>query len=105
MTDIKPICRFCRHWSGKYKYYSLEKYMTPAGHGGYGWTDRDAAIADIHRDRAESTSTLPCKVLSDTVEVEIDQGGGWDAGGASVDEINVPGDFGCNKFEPYDIEA
>jgi hypothetical protein len=101
----KPICRFCRHWGTKYNYFDLKKYLTPAGHGGYGWTDRAAAIADIHRDRAEGTSSLPCKVLEGTVEIDIDQGGGWDAGGASVDEVSTPGGFGCNRFELYSVDA
>jgi len=99
----KPICRFCRHWATKGKYFDLNNYMTPAGHGGYGWTDRAAAIEAIHKDRIESTSSLPCKALESAIEVDIDQGGGWDAGGASVDEVSTPGDFGCIKFEPYEV--
>ena len=79
--------------------------MEPSGHGGYGWTDRNAAIKDIHKSRIENTSNLNCSILMNTIEVEIEQGGGWDSGGASVDEINTPGDFGCNKFEKYDVET
>ena len=40
-----------------------------------------------------------CNILDSVLDIYLDQGRGWDSGGASVDEINTPFDFGCNKFE------
>ena len=70
---IKNICRFCKHW--------------------------DFGNVSNLEFRAETTYTLGCHKLKKVLDIEIDQGGGWDAGGASVETINTPGDFGCNKFE------
>jgi hypothetical protein len=55
---------------------------------------------NCHVDCRELQKTNYCNILKSIIEIEIDQGRGWDSGGASVDEINTPFDFGCNKFEP-----
>lgn len=100
---IKHICRNCKHWGVTHGIFSLEKLTSPRPHG-YGFT-REDAIKYIVEDRAKDDNRWGCEVIANTVEVEIDQGHGWDAGGASVEEICVPGDFGCNKFEPVEFIA
>lgn len=96
---MNNICRNCKHWGVKHGIFSLEKLTSPRPFG-YGFA-HDDAVKYIDEDRAKSDTKWGCEVINATIEVEIDQGSGWDAGGASVEEINVPGDFGCNKFEPY----
>lgn len=96
-------CRNCKHWGAKDGVFSLEKLISPRPHG-YGFS-REDAIKYRAEDRAKSDFKWECEVINATVEVEIDQGSGWDAGGASVEGIGVPGDFGCNRFEAASPEA
>lgn len=99
------ICRNCKHWGIYFDIPSVKKMMTPRNQGGYGWTDEVAAkkqydecVTGSYTSRAIEKYARGCKVIKEVVEVDIEQGRGWDAGGASVEEINTPGDFGCNKF-------
>jgi hypothetical protein len=39
--------------------------------------------------------------IRQTIEIEIDQGSGWDSGGASVEEVCTPAHFGCNHWEHW----
>lgn len=47
--------------------------------------------------------SFTCKVIGggygDLVTAVIDQGQGWDAGGATLEEIETRSDFGCVKWE------
>lgn len=54
----------------------------------------DCNVEYRHRDNCNR-----CNILKTVVDIDLNQGSGWDSGGASVDEINTPFDFGCNKFE------
>lgn len=101
---MNNICRNCKHWGADWGFFSVKKMLTPTIEGGHGWKDREEAIKWVVESRTKYDSKLRCKCLEDIVEVEIDQGSGWDAGGASVDEVCTPGDFGCNKFEHYSSE-
>lgn len=74
----KHICRNCKHW----------------GNGSISTESR----ADISRYNWK----WECGVIKGEVEVDIDQGSGWDAGGASVDVINTSGDFGCIRWEKWE---
>ena len=69
-TDLRT-CRNCKHWA-------------------YGQGNPDYREGDWSR---------PCKKIQDNLEVEIDQGGGWDSGGATLESIDTPPGFGCNLFE------
>lgn len=73
---MDQICRNCKHWITE----------NPV-HGGE-WM------------RAETNITYGarCKVIQRIVEIDISQGP-WGNGGAEVDEVCTPPDFGCNKFE------
>lgn len=93
----KHICRNCKHWGGEIM--SIVDMVN--GKYGHKWSKEDA-VAWVTKSRAEDTNKWECKVITEEVEVDIDQGGGWDSGGASVDVINTSGDFGCIKWEKWE---
>lgn len=66
-------CRTCKHWDSKHE-----------------------------QNRTDPTwnYSCPCLVLGKVLDIEIDQGPGYDAGGASVESIDTPPDFGCVHHEP-----
>jgi hypothetical protein len=96
---MKNICRFCKNWGGKY--FSVADMLKPSWQG-FGWTDPVAAREYIIESRNTEKGKWSCPVLKDTLEIDLDQGSGYDAGDASVEEVNTPGDFGCNKWEPWE---
>lgn len=75
---MKHICRNCKHWGN-----GSISTMSRTDNSVYNWK-------------------WECKVIKNEVEVDIDQGRGWDAGGASVDVINTSGNFGCIKWEKWE---
>jgi hypothetical protein len=95
-------CRNCKHWGAADEIFSVDKLLRP-GWGGHGWNDRDVAVKYIANSRATANCTWGCQLLKEKLDVDIDQGGGWDSGGASVETINTPPDFGCNLFEEYTL--
>lgn len=66
-------CRNCKHW------------CYPEG----------------YRFRSTTEHAENCKKIQEKIGIEIDQGSGWDCGGASVEAVETPPDFGCNLFEEY----
>ena len=71
-TELRT-CRSCKHWA-------------------YKQADSEYREGDWSR---------PCKKIQDKLEIEIDQGRGWDCGGATIESIDTPPDFGCTLFEEY----
>lgn len=68
---VNNICRTCKHWEVNNE-----------------WRD------DFQWQRQ-------CKKIGKTIEIEIDQGDGWDSGGARVEFIETPPHFGCNHWEHW----
>ena len=96
MTDPKT-CRNCKHWDS----ISVERLMAPSHQGGFAWGDRNEAARYAESSRANGKHSCECKAILNSLEIELDQCGGWDAGGASVDTVSTPPDFGCNLFKEY----
>jgi hypothetical protein len=73
---VNNICRTCKHW--------------------------DVTHVDM-RDSASGwmAYSMRCNKIRQTIEIEIDQGSGWDSGGASVEEVCTPAHFGCNHWEHW----
>ena len=78
MTCVNNICRTCKHW---------QVYMVE---------DRDAFC-----EWRTITNSNRCNKIRETIEIEVDQGRGWDTGGASVDYVDTPAHFGCNHWEHW----
>jgi hypothetical protein len=93
MTDCKHICRFCKHWGGKY--FAVDSLLLPVNRGGHGWTNAKEAREYIIERRNTESMEWECDIIENHLEINIDQGSGWDSGGASVESININGDFGC----------
>lgn len=91
------ICRFCKHWGGSS--FTVDDLMAPKH--GVPWKDLEAAKEYTLLARTNEKNLWGCAALKDALEIDLDQGSGWDSGGASVDEINTPGDFGCNRYEAW----
>jgi protein-arginine kinase activator protein McsA len=81
---MENICRNCKHWAS--------------------WgsdTEHD------QQSRQEEKYSRTCKYITSQVKdttsfmVNLDQGRGWDAGGASFEDIETPPHFGCNQFVPF----
>ena len=72
MTDPKT-CRNCKHWCSGTSYPNAREW----------------------------DSAMPCDKLKKHLDIEIDQGSGWDCGGATIEEVGTPPDFGCNLFEEF----
>jgi hypothetical protein len=45
--------------------------------------------------------SMPCEKLKAALNIEIDQGEGWDSGDASVKDVETKPTFGCNLWEEY----
>ena len=69
-------CRNCKHWTA-------------------GTSENYPLI-----DRATTKYKYECPKLKELLSVDIDQGRGWDSGGATTEAIETPGEFGCNLHEP-----
>jgi len=97
------ICRGCKHWGGPTNTLAaMVKASSYVGHPSY-WESRPAeALEYLTKSRAECQDTRMCEVLQNTLYITLDHGSGWGGGGASVNEIETPGDFGCAKFEPWE---
>jgi hypothetical protein len=67
-------CRNCRHWTANESSYPT-------------------------LDRNTTKYTFECPKLKNLLSVEINQGHGYDAGGATTEAIETPGEFGCNMHE------
>jgi len=50
--------------------------------------------------RVDMTRGVSCKIIRVTLDIGIDQGPGYDGGGATVAWIDTPPDFGCVLWEP-----
>ena len=94
------ICRNCKHWGEREGFFSAKKLISSSSHWRHHPEDAVKFCVDY---RAEVNANLDCAAMHTVIE--IDQGSGLDAGGASVKEICTPGEFGCNKFVQYDPQA
>lgn len=72
-----PTCRTCKFWA------------------------TDPFWNNIDHTREHVSGGRDCSKLRDVIDIELDQGSGYDAGGASIGEINTPHDFGCVKHEEW----
>ena len=70
------ICCRCKHW-------------------GYPHSDRSAT----------SKFSEKCNKIGAEIYIDIDQGSGWDAGGASVEGIETNPSFGCLLFDVFVAES
>ncbi len=75
-NENAATCRTCKHWCA-------------------------GSWATIDPRREFISSSRACGKLRDVLDIELDQGSGYDAGGASIEDIDTPADFGCNKHEPW----
>lgn len=96
------ICRNCQHWGNQWMSVSGYKERNKFVQNDYWMNHLDELKLYITNDRATTNTAWDCRVIQGAIEVEIDQGSGYDAGGASVEEICTPGDFGCIKFQQWD---
>lgn len=64
------------------------------------WCAGSWATIDPKRE-LESTYPRTCHKVRDALDIEIDQGSGYDCGGATIEDINTPPDFGCTLHEPW----
>lgn len=97
---MENICRNCLHWGGKHLSLSEMIRQDPYREPNYWATHHEEAKTFLVEQRT-TTNKWGCKPILDILEIDLDQGSGWDAGGASVEEVHTPGDFGCNKFEAW----
>lgn len=79
-----PRCATCKHW------------------GNYHLLGHVVAMDQESREKASANDMeLRCDMLraEHKIKVSIDQGQGWDAGGASLDDVETAPDFGCVLHE------
>jgi hypothetical protein len=73
---INNICRTCKHWQTN-------------------WVENRESNTEFR------VWPQKCAKITETIEIEIDQGSGYDSGGASVQEVCTPAHFGCNHWEHW----
>jgi hypothetical protein len=88
------ICRNCKHWGGKYGNFDVNNYNFNDAF----WTT-EKRIEYIIENRKTTDYKMECMEILNVIEIDIDQGSGWDAGGASVESVNTPPTFSCSRFE------
>ena len=74
---VENVCRNCKHWGTTYP-----------------------------SDRAPDSKYLQsCSKIQAELDVQLDQGSGWDAGGAFVDYVETKPSFGCILFDVFVAES